>query len=169
MSIFNKKYKKGFTLIELLVVVAIIGLLSSIVLTSLNSARAKARDARRLSDMKTLQLAFETAKANGVQLPASYTHTALLASFLVPAYMSSVPVEVSPISTNVGDLYYYCNVNSLGTGNLCHNDTDNNTYAIVFNTESKTSLGASGRYCLTSTGIFKAETINTFVNKCRQR
>lgn len=43
--------RRGFTLIELLVVISIIGLLSSIVLTSLESARLKARDSKRKSDI----------------------------------------------------------------------------------------------------------------------
>jgi len=50
---------KGFTLIELLVVISIISLLSSIVLASLNNARAKARDAKRISDLHQVQIALE--------------------------------------------------------------------------------------------------------------
>ncbi len=55
----GKDQERGFTLIELLVVVAIIGLLGSMVLASLSTARAKARDVRRLADMRTMQTALE--------------------------------------------------------------------------------------------------------------
>ena len=51
--------RKGFTLIELLVVIAIIGLLSSVVLASLNTARERARDAGRLSDVYQVQIALQ--------------------------------------------------------------------------------------------------------------
>ncbi len=50
---------RGFTLIELLVVIAIIALLTGIVITSLTGSKAKARDAKRISDIGNIQLALE--------------------------------------------------------------------------------------------------------------
>ncbi len=55
----KNKSKKGFTLIELLVVVSIISLLSSVLLVAFSSARSKARDARRRSDLAQIAKALE--------------------------------------------------------------------------------------------------------------
>lgn len=53
------KYTRGFTLIELLVVVAIIGILISVGAVSYMTAQKQSRDARRVSDMKEIQSAWE--------------------------------------------------------------------------------------------------------------
>lgn len=69
----NKTRTRGFTLIELLVVISIIGMLSSIVLASVNSARAKAYNAARLEKIKQWEIAFELYKMDkgGYYLPGS--------------------------------------------------------------------------------------------------
>jgi prepilin-type N-terminal cleavage/methylation domain-containing protein len=60
---------KGFTLIELLVVIAIISLLSSVVLAALNDARAKARDARRLEDLRQINNALQIYLLSNAEAP----------------------------------------------------------------------------------------------------
>ena len=62
--------QKGFTLIELLVVIAIIGLLSTLAIVALNTARQRSRDAIRLSDVKQIQTALELHFADQGAYPA---------------------------------------------------------------------------------------------------
>jgi prepilin-type N-terminal cleavage/methylation domain-containing protein len=97
-----KKNNKGFTLIELLVVIAIIGLLATIVMVSLNTARAKARDARRISDVRQLQLALE------MYYDAIGSYPAAL-SGLAPNYINAVPTDPDGSSA-----YQYCVSATLG-------------------------------------------------------
>ena len=63
--------KKGFTLVELLVVIAIIALLSTLSVVALNSARAKSRDARRLSDIKQIRTALDMYFDSNLTYPAN--------------------------------------------------------------------------------------------------
>lgn len=92
------KSTKGFTLIELLVVIAIIGILSSVVLASLNSARKKGRDARRVADLKQLQLALELRYDAAGSYPAALD----AASLVTPGYISVIPTDPSGGSAAYG-------------------------------------------------------------------
>lgn len=65
---FNVK-RRGFTLIELLVVISIISFLSSVVMSVVNDARVKARDARRLQDMEQIRIALELYRVDNGRYP----------------------------------------------------------------------------------------------------
>ncbi len=81
--------RQGFTLIELLVVIAIIGILASVILASLSSARSKGRDAKRIADLKQIQLALELYyDSNSQRYPALLTN-------LTPQYLPVVPSDPS--------------------------------------------------------------------------
>ena len=118
-----KKNSHGFTLIELLVVIAIIGVLATIILASLNSARAKARDSARASNIKQLTNAlFLVADKNGGTFPSSggtkclgvdgscwggaFSGSATLNN-AIKEFMSSIPVDPLSSSRGKGDTYLY--------------------------------------------------------------
>ncbi len=66
-----KKFsQKGFTLIELLVVIAIIGILSSVVLASLSTARSKGKDAAVKSSMNSMKAQAELLLSSSAAYPA---------------------------------------------------------------------------------------------------
>lgn len=86
---------RGFTLIELLVVIAIIGVLASIILANLTSTRKKGNDAKRISDIKQIQLAMELYYDANNSFPGSIYGASLEGSGYIPKVptdpASSVP------------------------------------------------------------------------------
>mgnify|MGYP001562473937 CR=1 FL=1 len=123
----------GFTLIELLVVIAIIGMLSSVILASLNSARIKARDARRLADLKSIQTAIELYYSDNnsyiVTASGGTTVTSALGSVLAPTYIQKVPKDPSRAdNTTTGYLYCSTDVQSYA---LLADQEKTNAYCVV--------------------------------------
>ncbi len=101
---------KGFSLIELLVVIAIIGLLSTMAVVSLNNARVKARDTRRMGDIKAIQTAIEMYKTQ--QATDVVPTNASWANFgsALASYMTALPSD--PNNTGVY-AYVYCTSQTL--------------------------------------------------------
>jgi len=98
------KTKHGFTLIELLVVIAIIGMLSALLLPNFMSARERARDSQRKSDLKQIQKAFEMYKQDQPlpAYPATLPTANIEFSYNGNIYMNKFPSDPSP-----GKQYYY--------------------------------------------------------------
>lgn len=118
--------KKGFTLIELLVVIAIIALLSTLAVIALGSARKKANDAKRLSDMTQIRFALEsyytkrntypTTAPSGVSLGTGNA-TCLNSSGFAPAGCSEPLMAIIPRDP--------------GSGSYVYSSADGKTYKIL--------------------------------------
>lgn len=117
---YKNNTNAGFTLIELLVVISIIGVLSSMVLASLNSSRAKARDVRRKQDLIQISNALQLyyidnngsyplanpgAWGGATTGPCGPGNSNTYISGLVPTYIKSLPIDPNATAPCTGYLY----------------------------------------------------------------
>ena len=117
---FLKKKAKGFTLIELLVVIAIIGILSSIVLVSVNSARTKAKDASVKSNIEGARVAAEMWYDDTAGGNMSYTNVCTSSSFT--AIKTAVNLQGTG-STCQNSATAYCLKGNYSTAKWCADRT----------------------------------------------
>ncbi len=118
----KKSYlERGFTLIELLVVIAIIGILSSVVLASLNTARAKGSDAAIKGDMAGIR---STAEVNYDTLGQKYSTTGVAIAGVDCAAVTTagtifadtnINAALNHAKTTNGGTILFCNVNATGS------------------------------------------------------
>lgn len=117
-----KNQAKGFTLVELLVVISIIGLLASVVLVALSSARAKSRDAKRVADMNQMAKALELYFNDANTYPTAVSGDP---SGMVPKYLTLLPQEPTPadgVCTALNNVYTYAQTATGYTFSFCLGD-----------------------------------------------
>ncbi|MHB1316260.1 MAG: type II secretion system protein [Minisyncoccota bacterium] len=138
------KLKSGFTLIELLVVIAIIGILSSVVLASLNTARSKGADAATKSNLNNIRAQAELVYDNNsgsYNTVCNATQDANVAKGVAAAAVSSGNTTVDNAIGNVGAT----------TKTSCHSSASG--WAVEAPLKSQT-----GYWCVDSTGSSGVET-----------
>src|SRR3989344_1095106 len=113
------KMKKGFTLIELLIVISIIGILSSIILGSVNIARVRGLDARIQADMHNIQLGMQLFYDSNKRMPTNQTPGSGYCNSQANFLSDVVNAGYLPrtIQTPVASDVYYCYYD-YGEGNL---------------------------------------------------
>ncbi|MFA5644268.1 MAG: LamG-like jellyroll fold domain-containing protein [Patescibacteria group bacterium] len=88
-------FKFAFTLVELLVVIAIIGILATLAIVSIQNTRSKARDTKRIADIKQIQTALELYFNDNGSYPVSTSVTSSIRS-LNRSYMEGYPQAPTP-------------------------------------------------------------------------
>ncbi|MCX6792966.1 MAG: prepilin-type N-terminal cleavage/methylation domain-containing protein [Candidatus Falkowbacteria bacterium] len=140
----NKKLKLGFTLIELLVVIAIIGVLSTMAIIALGNARSKARDSKRVADIKQISTALELYYADNNSYPTIITPgNSIVSPDGTKTYMATVPNNPTPR-----------NDNNCGNNNYTYASTpDNTNYSLNFCLGNNVSSTPSGINSASSSGV----------------
>lgn len=148
------KKEKGFTLVELLVVIAIIGLLSTLAVVSLGSAREKARDAKRISDIRQIQTALELYFADAGIYPVQASPGIELGGTSAGALCSTgLQADAAACGTNtiyMGQVPQ--NFAAPATAGYTYTSADGSTYTIDFELEG-TVAGITGTAQATPAGI----------------
>ncbi len=119
--------KKAFTLLELLIVIAIIGVLASIVMASLNNARVKARDSKRKQDLIQLRSAMELYNSSNNIYMGSWGWVANYGSGSVVDVPGLTPSHISKVPNDTSFSYQYWRKDWIGY--TCLNLGDPNKFA----------------------------------------
>ena len=147
----RNKNQSGFTLIELLVVIAIIGLLASVVLLALNGARAKARDAKRIADVRQLASAFELFYNDFNSYPSAVT--AGIPNYIAPNYIGLWPTSPTPSDCPSGTAGGVTNAYNYLPGYNAGGALSSSTYALTFCLGGVTGGYSAGGHTLSQSGI----------------